>query len=230
MIKSVLVDYDETLHDTESIFASKMDGIFNISGREVYRKFMYEVHMKVIHQKYPERHDDWNFQGKLLCKLLDEPYDQHKINLLSSRFKEASQAMLDSPILFTDTHNFLESLTNAGYMLSLSSGKKSKEKAAGIKRILGKDYFKFTLGSEVVGHDKLELAYYQGALKIVGSTPEETLSIGDNILIDIYPAKAVGIKTLWVNRQRMNPPEDPKMNPDFEVSDLTQALDVILKM
>jgi len=230
MIRSILIDYDETLNDTEAVFASKLDGLLSIGGQEVYREFLFNIHMKIIHQKFPEKHDDWDFQWRLLFKYLGEPYNKEKAELLNQRFKEASKAVLDSPMLFPDAITFLDGLASAGYILCLSSGMKSKEKAEGIKRTVGKDYFMYTLGSEVVGYNKREPAYYEGALKIVGSSPEETLSIGDNILLDIYPAKDVGIRTMWLNRRRETPPTDPKMTPDFEVVDLASALDLILKM
>jgi HAD superfamily hydrolase (TIGR01549 family) len=229
VIRSILIDYDDTLNDTGVIFASKLDGLFNISGREVYREFMVNIHTKIIHLKLPERHSDWDFQWRLLFKHLREPYNKEKAELLNQRFKEASEAVLDRPLLFPDAITFLDGLASAGYILCLSSGRRSEEKAEVIKRMCGKDYFMYTLGSEVVGYEKLELAYYEGALKIVGSSAEETLSIGDNILSDIYPAKAVGMRTMWLNRRKETPPTDPKMIPDCEVFDLTSALNLILK-
>lgn len=227
MIKNILVDYDDTINNTRSIFISKFEGVFDLDGREVYHKFMRDIHMNIIHRKYPERHDDWEFQGKLLCEHLGLPYDQKKIDLLSKRFNEATRIILESPNLFSDAIEFLDGLAEAGLVLSLSSGNKSKEKAEVIKRVSGKYYFKYILGSEIVGHDKIKPEYYKESLKIIGASPQETLSIGDNLVIDIYPASAVGIRTLWLNRWRENEPSNPGMKPDYEATDLITALNII---
>ena len=50
------------------------------------------------------------------------------------------------------------------------------------------------------------------------------VSIGDTILTDIYPAKLVGIKTIWVNRNNEKTPTEPERTPDHETSNLTSAL------
>jgi putative hydrolase of the HAD superfamily len=230
MIKNILVDYDDTINDTRLILASKFEGIFDLDGGEIYHKFMRDIHMDIIHKKYPKRHDDWEFQGRLLCEHLGLPYDNKKIDLLSKRFNEAQREILESPKFFSDAIDFLDGLAEEGFILSLSSGKQSKEKDEIINRVTGKHYFKYTLGSEVVGYDKIQPEYYKESLKIIEASPEETLSIGDNLDIDIYPAVEVGIKTLWLNRRQENENFNTGMKPDYEATDLNVALKIIKKM
>jgi len=230
MIKNILVDYDDTINDTRSILASKFEGIFEVDGMEIYDKFMRDIHMNIIHRKYPERHDDWEFQGRLLCEYLGLPYDQKKIDLLSKKFNETQREIIESPKFFSDAIDFLDRLSEEGFILSLSSGHQSKEKAEIIKRVSGKQYFKYILGSEVVGYHKIQSEYYKESLKIIGAHPEETLSIGDNLEIDIYPAIEVGIRTLWLNRWRENEHFNPGIRPDYEATDLNAALDIIRKI
>lgn len=227
MIRKILIDFDDTLHDTESVFASKLDGLLGLEGRELYRIYQFDIHRKIVHEQYPERHDDQDFHWRLLLQRLGEPCDSEKIDLLNSRFAEAFKAVLDGPKLFSDAIPFLERLIEMGYELCLSSGRNSYEKAQALRRAGGKQYFKYILGEEILELPKYKPAYYRKALRMMGSRAHETLSIGDSILNDIVPAKAVGMRTVWVNRRREEPPIDLKMIPDCEVEDLISALNYI---
>jgi len=230
MIRKILVDFDGTLHDTESVFASKLEGLFGPGGRELYQVYLFDIHRNIVHKRYPDRHDDLDFHWRLLLQHLGEPHDKEKLDLLNARFEEASKAVLEISKLFPDAIPFLDHLTDAGYELYLSSGRDSQVKAEGLRKVGGRDYFTLVFGEEVLGRYKHKPDYYRKALKAIGSSAEEAMSVGDTILTDIYPAKAVGIRTIWVNRTNEEPPTDPKMTPDHEVTNLITVLDYMQDM
>jgi len=227
-IWNMLVDFDGTLHDTESVYASKLDGLFGLAGEELYHIFLVDIHRQVVHERYPHRHDDLDLHLRLLLKHLGEPYDSDKATLLAVRFKEVDKTILENPKLFHEAPLFLDHVVTAGHRLCLSTGgQNSLKKAEAITRVLGTNYFVDVLGEEILGYLKHEPAYYTEALERLSWRAENTVSIGDTIVTDVYPAKVVGLKTIWVNRRDEKRPTEPERTPDYETSNLTSALDLL---
>jgi len=226
-LKTVLIDYDGTLHDSDAVFASKLDGLFGLNGRDLYRIYLVDVHRNIVHEQYPERHDDWNLHWRLLLQHLGRPYNREEAELLNTRFGEAAKAAYTNPRFFPDTFPFLNRLSEANYEIVLSTGQGSLKKAENLRRTAGKDYFSQVFGEEILGRLKNDPAYYREVLKRLGARAEQTVSIGDTILTDIYPAKVVGIKTIWVNRRGEKPPTNSERTPDHEVLNLISALDYL---
>jgi FMN phosphatase YigB (HAD superfamily) len=228
MICNILIDFDGTLHDTESVYASKLEGLLGLDGLRLYHIFLFDIHRKVVHEHYLHRHDDLNLHWRLLLQHLERPYDSETKNLLAIRFKEADKVVLENPKLFLEVPSFLDQVVKVGYRLCLSTGGgNSREKARAITKALFTNYFENVLGEEILGHLKHEPSYYEEALKKLSWKAENTVSIGDTILTDIYPAKVVGIKTIWVNRRNEKKPIEPEKTPDYETSNLISALNII---
>jgi len=225
---NILIDFDGTLHDTESVYASKLDGLFGLAGAELYNIFLVDIHRKVVHERYPHKHDDLDLHWRLLLKHLREPYDSDIANLLAVRFKEANKIILENPKLFHEAPWFLDHVVKAGHLLCLSTGgQNSLKKAEAITRALGTNYFDAVLGEEILGYLKHESAYYEKALEKLSWRAENTVSIGDTIVTDICPAKVVGLKTIWVNRRDEKRPTKPERTPDYETPNLISALDLL---
>ena len=217
----LLIDFDGTLHDTEYVYAQRLDGLLDLDGRELFRTFLFDIHRKIVHEHYPQRHNDLDLHWKLLLEHLGEPFDAEKINLLTLHFKEAERAVLENPRLFPDVSQFLDQVAKAHHRLCLSTGGgTSLEKAEALTRELGTNYFKNVVGEEILGCLKHEPLYYERALKKLSWKAENTISIGDTILTDIHPAKVVGIRTIWVNRRNEKTHTKPNYTPDHETSNL----------
>ena len=228
MIWNILIDFDGTLHDTESVYALKLDGLLGLAGLKLYHIFLFEVHRKVVHRHYPHRHDDMDVHRRMLLQHLERAYDGNTENLLAARFKEADKAVLENPKLFREVPSFLDRVVTVGYQLCLSTGGgNSQEKARAITKALRVDYFENVLGEEILGYLKHEPSYCEEALKRLSWKAENTVSIGDTLLTDIYPAKVAGIKTIWVNRKKEKITIDPEKTPDYETSNLIPALDIL---
>jgi FMN phosphatase YigB (HAD superfamily) len=229
MWRNIFLDFDGTLHDTESVFASELDGLFGLEGRTLYNIYMFDIHRQIVHYKYPERHDDAELHWKLLLEYLKIPYSRKKANLLTLRFKEAEESVFENPKIFPDVPFFLNKLAECGHHLCLSTGGgTSLRKGELLAEALGKNYLDDILGEEVIGQLKNTPSYYEEALKIQGWSSEGTVSIGDTIFTDVIPAKTIGIGTIWINRYDRDLPDETAINPDYEVSDLTSALKYLL--
>jgi FMN phosphatase YigB (HAD superfamily) len=228
---NILVDFDGTLHDTEAIFSSKLDGLLGFDGKTLYYIYLFDIHRKMIHKHFPDRHSDTSFLYKLLCDHLKKPYDRDIISSLEECFKEAEKSIVENPQFFKDTPEFLDRAIVGGHQLCLSTGGgNSKEKAETISKFFGKNYFDKVIGEETLNYLKDDPLYYKDALKQLSWESKDVVSIGDSILTDIYPAKLVGIKTVWVNRKKEKGPLESDKNPNYTTKDLISAIDYLESM
>jgi len=86
-------------------------------------------------------------------------------------------------------------------------------------------YFKEIVISGELGYGKPDRRIYEMVLSRLGARPESTWNIGDSLERDIRGAKAVGMRTVWVNRR--GTARDESIVPDMEVSNLRQLVENI---
>lgn len=80
----------------------------------------------------------------------------------------------------------------------------------------------FVLISEEFGAWKPDPSIFLEALRLGKAKPDEAVFIGDSPEHDIAGARAVGIRTVWINRTNRIWP-DEVLPPDFEARDLTEV-------
>lgn len=222
---NVLIDFDGTLHDTETIFSLILDGLFGLDGKTLYQIYLFDIHRKIIHEHFPEKHNDTRFHCKLLCHHLKKPANEKIIGLLDKRFKEAEKSIFNRPKFFKDAKDFLDLTISDGHRLCLSSGGgNSIAKAETITKFFGRNYFEDVIGEESLNHLKDDPLYYKVALKRLSWESKQVVSIGDSILTDIYPAKLVGINTIWVNRKSKAQNLEIDETPDHTAKDLISTI------
>ncbi len=61
MITTVLIDYDGTIHDWDTVLIRSHDGILGLSGEEFHKIWTFDIHRGIIHKRFKERHDDTMF-------------------------------------------------------------------------------------------------------------------------------------------------------------------------
>lgn len=230
MIKAVLVDYDGTLHDADSALKNSLDGILGLSGDELYRIYLHEIHRGIVHRYYPERHDDLMFHCVLIFRHLRRPFEAPIASLFCRRFMEAEERSWRDPIYFDDVLPALEMMKREGLRLYLSTGRDAERKAEAFGRYAGMEFFDGIFSEPSIGHLKSKPEYYLTALMRSGSKAEETVSIGDSPMTDIGPAKSIGITTIWVNRRGEAPPSHEELRPDYETRDLLEAARLITQL
>jgi FMN phosphatase YigB (HAD superfamily) len=228
-IQNILLDFDGTLNDTHFVFISNLNGLLGMDGKTLYYAYLNNIHREIVHEKYPERHDDVEFHWRLFINYYDRSHDSSKIEFLTACFRKAEAEVFEKPKLFPEVKVFLDSISEAEFHLCLSTGgDNSSEKIETIFRILGRNYFENALDEKMIGHLKHKPSYYREALKRLDWEAKNTISIGDTILTDVYPAKNVGIRTIWINRRNEGGPIDKEMMPNYEVNNLVSALDFLV--
>ena len=83
------------------------------------------------------------------------------------------------------------------------------------------DMFDVVVISDEVGWRKPKPIIFETALQRMGLRPAEALFVGDRADIDVIGARAVGMPTVWINREASSLPEDVTP-PDFEIRDLKE--------
>jgi len=227
MTKNILMDYDGTLHDWDSVLKRNMNGLLGLSGEDFFDLWTYKIHRDLVHERYLERHDDTMFHCKLLFDYLDMPYKEEVADRICEKMEQARVRARSDPIYFPEAIEALDRIKDRGIMISLSTGRDAVEKAKTFERYTGKEYFEHIFSESRLGYLKTEPEYYSRALEISDTEPFETVSIGDTPLSDIRPANLVGIKTIWINRRGESIPEHSEQVPDHQVKNLVEALEYL---
>jgi len=229
MIQAVFLDYDGTLHDTDTVIKRNLNGILGLDGEELYRIYLYDVHRSLIHTKYLDRHDDIMFHCNILFQILNKPYDPEIAELICRSVEQAGRDFLNVKF-FEDATPALKMMKEKNIEIYLSTGKYAEEKAKTFEKYAMETFFRGVFSESRNGFLKTEIEYYMESLKTIRRKPEEVVSIGDTILSDIRPAKRAGIKTIWVNRREEPMPKDSSSMPDNIASNLIEAANILFKM
>jgi putative hydrolase of the HAD superfamily len=95
---------------------------------------------------------------------------------------------------------------------------------AALRRLDLNKFFNAVLVSEDVGWRKPHMKIFKEALKKLGTTPEETVYIGDSPLEDIKGAKALRMKTIFIPSQfySLKNLQESCQQPDLIVNDICE--------
>jgi len=226
MRPTIYVDYDNTLHDTDSKYEAKLDGLLNIDGATLWDLFINKVHRDEIHRCHLEKHDDLRFHIILLLKKLGYDDKPETIAEVEAAFVEAERECVENPAYFPDAFDFLKRIKEEGYCICLATGPDAIKKAEAVERVMAQKIFDYVFGEDTLQCIKSEPAYYQRALKAANATPSLSAIVGDTIMIDVAPAKKVGLTTIWLNRTGRHLTKDGVI-PDYQVKSLHEALDTL---
>jgi HAD superfamily hydrolase (TIGR01549 family) len=223
MARVLFIDYDNTLHDSDAKFTARLDGAYGLTASEVIELFL-KVHRGIVHQQYPDRHDDLYLHHRLVCEMLNLPCDEGEAVAMAKKFRQAQEECWTDPIFFPDTFDFLQKAA-AKHTLCLTTGDYAPQKAAALERAGGRNFFTFIFDDTQLGLKGTSL-YFSNALASTGARPGETVTVGDSLDHDIAAAREVGIATVWVNRRGHPPPPDA-VTPDREARNLFEVLEYL---
>jgi len=128
--------------------------------------------------------------------------------------------------IFPDIPEVLEKLAQS-FKLGYAANQKSSIHAWLEKENISK-YFGAQRVSGDSGFKKPDLRHFTAALEDIGSTPEETIMVGDRIDNDIIPAKLLGMTTVQhrIGRHKMQKPRSPEETPDYVIDKIPDLLRV----
>ena len=88
------------------------------------------------------------------------------------------------------------------------------------------DFFDVIVTMADARKQKTYTAPFKVALRRLGIKPEESIMIGDRIARDVETAKKLRIHTVYARYGDENPPEKNKSGADFEISDVSEIVNV----
>ncbi|MBM3698910.1 MAG: HAD family hydrolase [Actinobacteria bacterium] len=129
---------------------------------------------------------------------------------------------------YQDGRECLIKLKQAGFRIGIVANQ-PKSSADRLKQDDLMKYIDFLGISAIVGFEKPDPAFFKLAIEELALAAEEIIHIGNRIDTDVRPAKALGMKTVWVRRGEANPEpsKDELAAADITVSDLKSLPELI---
>ena len=104
---------------------------------------------------------------------------------------------LEDEFPYPDAYNTLAELKDRGYRLGIIANQNP-----GLERRLADwgllQFFDVICASAEIGYAKPDRKIFEKALKLAGCTAGECVMVGDRLDNDMLPAKALGMKTVWL--------------------------------
>jgi len=220
-IKLVTFDLDNTLWNVESVLINaerRMRGWLDERIPEFQVHFppevMAELRDAVLEDSPTLRHDLSALREEILYRAIAQRnFSRSDARALA---RQAFHIFLDARHeveLFDGALETLEILSRDYVLGALTNGN------ADIRRLEISRFFDFGYSSASVGASKPAPDMFRAALTHARSHPEEAVHVGDHLLDDVEGATGVGMHTVWVNLERITPPDDAAA-PSHVVHDL----------
>ena len=152
--------------------------------------------------------NDYGIVDEKLAIDLGESYTDHAARIVS---------------LVPNTMEVLNYLKEKNYKIHLITNgflevQSIKMQASGLDKMIDKSFV-----SELIGFKKPDHRIFHYAMENVGATVEECVMIGDDLSVDIIPAKEIGMSHIYFNRKKISHHE----KLDNEIYDLIEISDII---
>ena len=134
----------------------------------------------------------------------------------------------EDEVPYSDAHSTLAALVDKGYKLGIIANQKlgteERLESWGLRK-----YFEVIAASAEIGYAKPDKEIFEKALELAKCTAAESVMVGDRLYNDIIPAKAIGMKTVWVKNglaQYQNS-ELGEGVTDYQISSLSELLHIL---
>jgi len=211
-VRATLSDMGAQVEGTADAFADRAVGIvwperkINMSGRS------------------------WHFGDRMRALLAaygrEECTDEECEALTNAFYKPIGEATRRYP----ETLEVLEALNERGIRMAIISNAPGDVPGrllrADMRRWEIEQFFDAFVISGDVPWRKPNPAFMEAAAEALGVQPQDCLVVGDSLKADVAGAKAAGMMSVWVNRERVTAPEC-KSRPDFAIFELGQLADIL---
>lgn len=150
---------------------------------------------------------------------------QYRTVVKKFNFKEVAPYRHGLEEIYPEATEVLEKLSKSyklGIIANQSDGLTQRLEEWGILQ-----YFSLIISSWDCQVMKPDKKIFEIALEKAGCEPCEAAMVGDRLDNDIYPAKQIGMKTVWIKQGfgGMQPIETDAYKPDLELNSLSEILD-----
>ena len=134
----------------------------------------------------------------------------------------------EDEVPYSDAHSTLAALIDKGYRLGIIANQKlgttERLESWGLLQ-----YFDVIAASAEIGYAKPDKEIFEKAFELAGCTATESVMVGDRLDNDIIPAKAIGMKTVWIKNglAQYQGVELGKGIADYQINTLTELLHIL---
>ncbi len=182
---------------------------FDIDGTLLTEMPLIEMFLPQVYEKLSKKLgvDKKEARDRFLTEIFGrrDTYDWHDWNFffrlfdLDVKYEDLLRSYPHKLHVYPDTVPTIEWLRDEGYRLGvITSGpeyQRLKLRIAGLDK-----YFDVIVTRDDVGAIKPEPKIFLYALESVGVGPKDSAMVGDSLSQDVYGAKNVGMKAVWINR------------------------------
>ena len=144
---------------------------------------------------------------------------------LAARFIEERK---NSPFVYDETFSVLDRLKGKFKLVLLTNGSPSLQQT---KLEITPElalYFDRIVVSGAFGKGKPDPSIFEHVLEETGTSADEALMVGDNLLTDILGSSRVGMRSVWINREGKS--VHPEIQPTYEIKHLDELFSILEKM
>ena len=125
-----------------------------------------------------------------------------------------------------DTMETIQQLISNNYKLGIfSNAGDDKDVQTQVENFGIRTYFDFVLTSAGCFYRKPHARAFEIALARWNIPPEEAAMVGDSLQADIFGAKNLGMRSIWITRRaQVTAEEEQRIQPDFSVAGLNELL------
>ena len=134
----------------------------------------------------------------------------------------------EDEVPYSDAHTTLTALIDKGYKLGIIANQKLGTEER-LKSWSLRQYFDVIVASAEIGYAKPDKEIFEKALELAKCTAEESVMVGDRLDNDIIPAKAIGMKTIWVKNglAQYQGAELGEGVADYQIGSLSELLRIL---
>jgi putative hydrolase of the HAD superfamily len=230
MTKAVTLDLWNTLLEDKHFFAPRLQAAADtLSDHDITRtpeeiKEAYRSAGRAYRREWEEehRHMDIDRRIRLMLQGLDVEPEDGLIRDVVSRFEDCF--VEDPPILKEGVEETLNALRGR-YRLGIISDT-GVTPGTIVREYLERkgllSHFSSTIFSDETGYCKPNPIQFRKALQELDAEPHEAIHVGDLLRTDITGAKAIGMKTVWIQTEGKTDSEF--IGPDYTITRLNQLL------
>jgi putative hydrolase of the HAD superfamily len=223
-IRTITLDLDDTLWEIHPVIRRAEKRLYAWLGENyprITQMFAMEdmrILRKEVLDQHPDKHHDLTF---LRHTVLTESataagYRQFAVDEAFAVFDEVRNDV----DMFPEARPALVALAERFTLIAVTNGNANLE-MVGID-----DLFDGHINAAMVGAAKPERSIFDAAVAAGGATAAQTLHVGDQPLQDIHGAREAGLRTVWVNRNGDEWPDEYEA-PDVEVQHVGELDELI---
>jgi len=220
-IRTITLDLDDTLWEihpvirrAETALRDWLDTKYPRITERFAPEDMLDLRRQVVEEQPSMSHDLTHLRRTVLLRASKAAgYEQFLVDEAFAVF----DAVRNDVTLFPEARPTLLALRERYVLVAVTNGN------ANLERIGIHDLFDGVVSAAMAGAAKPARPIFDAAVAAGGASATETLHVGDHPLYDVHGARQAGLRTVWVNRNGDDFPDDYDA-PDAEVRHVGELL------